>query len=921
MRGSLAILIVLLLIVSPVSARRVAAGNISPSNQVKVTYTITIDNESRELIVDAEIPLYRDSTRLEVNWLPPGASIELKSYEGCRVSQDWTVKRVSDICKVRYVVHYDFYEILNQHSTTPGITEGFAAIGLENILAYYPDLLDERAEIMFVLPNGWELCTSIKPEANNTITAELRRFLRMNVIAGKVTYKYSIPSNGKIYTYVLFEKPHRPIYSRGFNQVPLITRDVLLDEEARESLNEVIFYTQRLEELFGYPSPERFTITGLAHVTPHWNGFWHFDHDIRQDHIAHHIVHTWTSVLYIHSYSEDPRKTLGLNEGLPMYYSFTLAYEYTKERRYLGHHYMYYLLYMRGGRDRLKRWSSEDEYVEKVSTYLYGYIIAVYLERQLNEVGKTLADAYAEALSRYQYTGISLDDFLDIVEEMGADIDRDAIYSFDLDVYEYEREHYFDDFEDTVKFFVLNHEMPPAIFYAFIDIEANRGNPEHTPYLPTPYVEDELASQSFRNFVKELQTRKNVSKEEFLNLLTEYGGKSDFFEFYSNHTSVPPTMESINYWLSGDYSRLIRKISYAMSLMKRLQDIGIDVSKEKQLINEAFRYALHDKYSEANELVTAVLEDIHKKYATDRDKDEIPDFIEAVHGTSSTNSDSDGDGIPDELDLGMSLDGSLWDWNKLYVEVEGVKNIKWARAFKSNGTTWIAIKLSKPAYEFVDKRLRIHLGDIEYPIFAEYSFWGRKLTYPAFDGNIFKYSMILNDTIELAIPDVSFWEKYGMKLHPIKIGLDDEYIHISEVPDNTVSNATVVYGFNRVDKEYAEMMTHKRNITLTDDANFAKPSGKLLVLVGGPLANSLTRQYMVDFRIFPHIVTNEWPGKHKGVIMATIHNGRVIVILAGSDRLGTKAAVETFLKLGYIPSTPILVEYSETGSKVIRILR
>ena len=103
MRGSLAILIVLLLIVSPVSARRVAAGNISPSNQVKVTYTITIDNESRELIVDAEIPLYRDSTRLEVNWLPPGASIELKSYEGCRVSQDWTVKRVSDICKVRYL--------------------------------------------------------------------------------------------------------------------------------------------------------------------------------------------------------------------------------------------------------------------------------------------------------------------------------------------------------------------------------------------------------------------------------------------------------------------------------------------------------------------------------------------------------------------------------------------------------------------------------------------------------------------------------------------------------------------------------------------------------------------------------------------------------------------------------------------------
>jgi len=919
MKRSLAILIVLLLVMSPVSVLHVRAENVSSSNQAKVRYTITIDNESRKLIVDAEIPLYRDSTRLKVSWLPPGTSIELKSYEGCRVSQDWTVERVSDICKVRYVVYYDFYEILKQYHKHPGITEGFAAIGLEHILAYYPDLLDERAEVKFILPDGWELYTPIKPEANNAITAELRRFLRMNVVAGKVTYKYLTTSNGRIYTYVLFEKPQTPIHNRILAQVPLITRDVLLDEDARESLNEVIFYTQRLEELFGYPSPESFTITGLAHITPNWMGFWHFDHDVRQDHIAHHIVHSWESVLYIQTYSRDPRQFLGLTEGFPMYYSFTLAYEYTKERRYLGHHYMYYLLYMRGGRDRLKRWSSEDEYVEKVRTYLYEYVIAVYLEIQLNKVGKTLADAYAEALSRYPYTEISLDDFLDIVEEMGADIDRDAIYGFDLDVYDYEREHYFDDFEDTVKFFVLNHEMPPAIFYAFIDIEANRGNPENTPYLPTPYVEEWFVSQAFKDFVKELRMRKNVSKEEFLNLLTKYGGKSDFFKFYSNHTSVPPTTESINYWLSGDYSRLIRKISYSMSLTERLQDIGIDVSKEKQLINEAFEYALHDKYSEANELVTAVLTDIHKKYAIDKDKDEIPDFIEeVVYDASSTTSDSDGDSIPDKLDLGMSLDGSLWDWNKLYIEGEGVKNIKWVRAFKLNGTTWIAIKLSKPAYEFVDKRLRIHMGDIEYPIFTEYPFWGRELTYNSY-GDIFKYSMILNDTIELAIPDVSFWEKYGMKLHPIKIGLDDEYIHISEVPDNTVSNATVVYGFNRVDKEYAEIMT-QRNIALTDDASFAEPSGRLLVLVGGPLANSLTRHYMVDSRIFPYVVTNEWPGKHKGLIMATIYNGRVIVILAGSDRFGTKAAVEIFLKLGYIPSTPILVEYSDTGSKVIELL-
>ncbi|AEH24939.1 hypothetical protein [Pyrococcus yayanosii] len=508
MKKGFAILIVLLFVCPNLSQFGVSRVEAKELSNGIIKYTITVNNRSRELVIDAEIPLYQDSVHLGVRWLPPGAAIELKSYEGCRISQDWVVEKIKNVCKIRYIVHYDLYEIIKNYHKNPGVAEGFAAIGLEHVLIYYPDLLDETAEITFLLPKGWELYTPIKPETNNKITAKLREFLRMNVVAGKVTYKYSMTSNGRIYTYVLFEKPHRIIHNKLLEQVPLITRDVLLDEDARESLNEVIFYTQRLEDLFRYPSPERFTITGLAHITPNWMGFWHFDQNVRQDHIAHHIVHTWISILGIQTYSRDPRRSLGFGEGFPMYYSFTLAYEYTKERRYLGHHYLYYLLYMRGGRDRLKRWSPEDKYIEQVRTYLYEYVMAVYLERQLNKVGKTLADAYAEALSRYQYTTISLDEFLDIVEEIGANVDRNAIYSFDLDVYDYERKNYFDDFEDTVKFFVLNHEMPPAMFYAFIDIEANKGNPEYTPYLSLPYVENFFVSQAFKDFVSKLRIRK-----------------------------------------------------------------------------------------------------------------------------------------------------------------------------------------------------------------------------------------------------------------------------------------------------------------------------------------------------------------------------------------------------------------------------
>ncbi|WP_292460235.1 S-layer protein, partial [Methanothermococcus sp.] len=86
------------------------------------------------------------------------------------------------------------------------------------------------------------------------------------------------------------------------------------------------------------------------------------------------------------------------------------------------------------------------------------------------------------------------------------------------------------------------------------------------------------------------------------------------------------------------------------------------------------------------------------------------------------------------------------------------------------------------------------------------------------------------------------------------------------------------------------------------------------ILVGGPVANPLAKKYLWTF---PAKITNNYPGKHKGVIEKQIINGHTVILLAGSDRWGTKAAVEYFKTLDDIPSEPIFVEWKD--GKAVKI--
>ncbi len=131
----------------------------------------------------------------------------------------------------------------------------------------------------------------------------------------------------------------------------------------------------------------------------------------------------------------------------------------------------------------------------------------------------------------------------------------------------------------------------------------------------------------------------------------------------------------------------------------------------------------------------------------------------------------------------------------------------------------------------------------------------------------------------------------------------------SEKIKEIVHNAKLIIG-SEIDKD----LSAKDLKNTTELINQPLEITEDCILVGGPVANPLAKKYLWTF---PAKITNNYPGKHKGVIEKQIINGHTVILLAGSDRWGTKAAVEYFKTLDDIPSEPIFVEWKD--GKAVKI--
>ncbi|MBA2846753.1 hypothetical protein HNP88_000937 [Methanococcus maripaludis] len=134
----------------------------------------------------------------------------------------------------------------------------------------------------------------------------------------------------------------------------------------------------------------------------------------------------------------------------------------------------------------------------------------------------------------------------------------------------------------------------------------------------------------------------------------------------------------------------------------------------------------------------------------------------------------------------------------------------------------------------------------------------------------------------------------------------------SRIIKSFVSSAVVVYG-NDIDESYAKQLRDR--VHAYDDSYTYAGN---VIIVGGPSVNKLAKKYNEQFEV---PITNENPGENKGVIQVlkvqdnsgSIVQSHTIVYIAGSDRLGTLAAMEYFKTLEDLPTGPITVEWTENG--------
>ncbi|MBP2144474.1 parallel beta-helix repeat protein [Methanococcus voltae] len=130
----------------------------------------------------------------------------------------------------------------------------------------------------------------------------------------------------------------------------------------------------------------------------------------------------------------------------------------------------------------------------------------------------------------------------------------------------------------------------------------------------------------------------------------------------------------------------------------------------------------------------------------------------------------------------------------------------------------------------------------------------------------------------------------------------------------TVSESSVVYG-SSFDKQLAENL--KENIH-SDDTEIDGDT----IIIGGPRSNRIANQYNDRFSI---PVTNDNPGENRGIIQvisipsgsSTVIQNYKLIYIAGSDRLGTEAALKYFETLTELPEEPIIVEWTSSGYNVV----
>ncbi|MCS3901243.1 right-handed parallel beta-helix repeat-containing protein [Methanococcus voltae] len=141
--------------------------------------------------------------------------------------------------------------------------------------------------------------------------------------------------------------------------------------------------------------------------------------------------------------------------------------------------------------------------------------------------------------------------------------------------------------------------------------------------------------------------------------------------------------------------------------------------------------------------------------------------------------------------------------------------------------------------------------------------------------------------------------------------VSSQQLQLSKMVASFMNDAIVVAG-SEVDVGYGKYL--KSTVCRTQGMSVANITvNSDMVIVGGPVVNLYAKTYQ---NRFAEQITNEYPGVGKGYIQIQKINNYTVYYIAGSDRTGTKVALDYFTQMDTKPSLPLLVERYEDTYKI-----
>ncbi|MCS3901447.1 right-handed parallel beta-helix repeat-containing protein [Methanococcus voltae] len=128
---------------------------------------------------------------------------------------------------------------------------------------------------------------------------------------------------------------------------------------------------------------------------------------------------------------------------------------------------------------------------------------------------------------------------------------------------------------------------------------------------------------------------------------------------------------------------------------------------------------------------------------------------------------------------------------------------------------------------------------------------------------------------------------------------------VSKVVGEMLNKARIVIGAS-ADAGAANLLTLDYQTEPIQSCNISDITiTKDTLILGGPKANPLAEKYDMYFEMH---ITNEMPGENTGIIQTQKINGYQVIYIAGSDRVGTKTAVQYYLSMTENITEPLKIK-------------